>query len=383
MSTPPIARFEIRVPDEVLADLRERLARARWPEPLEDPDWAYGVEQGYLRDLARTWAEVYDWRRHEAELNRFAQFTTEIEGQTLHFLHVRSKAAAAVPLIISHGWPGSIVEFTKIIGPLTDPAAHGGNAGDAFDVVCPSLPGYGFSQPNNARGWNPRRVGRAWAELMRRLGYQRYGAQGGDWGSFVSQFVAREDPERCFAIHLNFMFSPPTSPELMENMSEEEQAQWARFQHYVNEESGYAQIQSTKPQTLGYGLNDSPVGLLAWIAEKFRTWTDCDGEIENAITRDELLTNVTLYWVTGTAPSSGRLYRETRLSDAFGVQPYLETPVGYACFPKEIVVSPLRWLEKHFNVVHLKEMPRGGHFAALEQPELLVEDVRRFYRRWR
>jgi pimeloyl-ACP methyl ester carboxylesterase len=217
---------------------------------------------------------------------------------------------------------------------------------------------------------------------MMRLGYERYGAQGGDWGSIVSQSLAREDSEHCFAIHLNFLFAPPNAPDHLENMTAREQEQFATFQHYAKEESGYAQIQSTKPQTLGYALTDSPVGQLAWIAEKFRTWTDCGGRIENAVSRDALLSNVTLYWLTGTGASSGRLYRETRVG-GMQLQDYLETPVGHACFPREVMASPRRWIEKLFNVVHWTDMPRGGHFAALEQPELLVEDIRAFYRRWR
>jgi len=378
-----IQEFQIRVPDAELDELRERIRRARWPEPLDDPDWTYGIEQESLRDLASTWAEQYDWREHEAELNRTPQFRTEIDGQQIHFLHARAKRDAAIPLVITHGWPGSVVEFGKIIGPLTDPEAHGGDASDAFHVVCPSLPGYGFSQPNTAKGWAPPRTGRAWAELMRRLGYERYGAQGGDWGSYVSQYVARADPEHCFGVHLNFIFVPPPSGEALAEAGEAGMQMMEAFQHYVAEESGYAQIQSTKPQTLGYALNDSPVGLLAWIAEKFRTWTDCDGVIENAVSREELLTNVTLYWVTGTAPSAGRFYRETRHSEAFGPQSYLETPLGVASFPKEVMRAPRAWVEKSYNVVHWTDMPRGGHFAALEQPELLVDDIRKFYRRWR
>jgi microsomal epoxide hydrolase len=293
---------------------------------------------------------------------------------------VRSPEPDALPLLLTHGWPGSFAEFAGVVGPLADPRAHGAEPRDAFHVVCPSLPGYGFSTPTNLRGWNPRRIARAWAELMRRLTYSRYGAQGGDWGSFVSQFVAREDPEHCVAIHLNFLFAPPLDPA---GGGPGEQAKAAAFQRYVQEESGYAQIQSTRPETLGYALCDSPVGQLAWIAEKFRSWTDCDGVLENAVSRDELLTIVTLYWVTATGGSSGRLYRETRLSDAFGPQPRLETPLGFAAFPKEVIPASREAAERLFNVVHWTEMPRGGHFAALEQPQLLVEDVRRFFRRFR
>ena len=374
-----IRPFSIDVPEETLVDLRDRLARARWSEPLDDPDWEYGIEQGVLRELARSWADEYDWRRHEAELNAFDQFTTEIDGQGVHFVHVRSPHASAMPLIITHGWPGSIVEFRHIIGPLTDPVAHGGNAEDAFHVVCPSLPGYGFSQPNNAKGWSAKTVGTLFAELMARLGYDRYGAQGGDWGAFVSQWIARLDPEHCAAIHLNFLFATPPSAEALAELDEAGRENYGRFTHYIAEESGYANIQGTKPETLGYALNDSPIGLLAWIAEKFRTWTDCDGVIENAVSRDDLLTNITLYWVTATAASAARMYRETRLGGAMDPQPRLETPVGHACFPKEIMGAPRHWIEAQYNVTHWTDMPRGGHFAALEQPDLLPRDIRSFF----
>lgn len=274
--------FEIRVPDADLDELRRRLRQA----PLDDADWSYGIEQGALRELARAWLESYDWRIHERALNRFDHFRTRIDGQPIHFLQARSPVPDALPLILSHGWPGSIVEFLEILGPVSDPAAHGGDPADAFHVVCPSLPGFGWSSPLHSRGWNPARIGRAFAELMARLGYRRYGAQGGDWGSYVSQFLARQDPEHCVGVHLNFLFATPPDAQALQDMNQEETAIWAAFQHYVHEESGYAQIQSTKPETLGYALADSPLGLLAWIAEKFRTWTDCDGRIENAVSRD-------------------------------------------------------------------------------------------------
>ena len=374
-----IQPFRIEVPDSVLTDLRERLARTRWPEPLDDPDWDYGIEQGSLRELAEAWQGAYDWRRHEAELNAWPQLRTRIDGHDFHVLHARSPHDGALPLILTHGWPGSIVEFLDVLGPLVDPPAHGGAAADAFHVVCPSLPGYGFSRPTNAKGWHPRRIGRAWAELMRRLGYRRYVAQGGDFGSVVSQFLAREDPERCAALHLNFLFLPPPPGDL----DEDGVAAAAAFRRYLAEEAAYAQLHATKPETLGYALNDSPVGLLAWIAEKFRAWTDCRGVIEHAVSRDRLLTNVTLYWVTGSAPSAARLYREARLAHALAVPPRLATPLGHARFPKEILWSPRAWLEPWYDLQHWTDMPRGGHFAALEQPALLVDDLRRFFARFR
>ena len=382
MSQSEIRPFHIKVPDAVIDDLRARLRHARWPEALDDPDWEYGIEQGYLHDLATYWAEQYDWRKHEAELNRFPQFTTEIEGQNVHFLHVRSEREDALPLVVTHGWPGSVAEFVKIIDPLVDPEAHGGDAADAFHVVAPSLPGFGFSQPHTAKGWEPGRIGAAWAQLMARLGYARYGAQGGDWGSPVSVGIARADAEHCLGIHVNFLFAAP--PQDAAVPSDEDKPKLAGLERYTTQESGYAQIQGTKPQTVGYALHDSPVGQLAWIAEKFRTWTDCDGVIENAVTRDELLTNVMLYWVTGTAPSAGRIYRESRVfGDPALLGQRLETPVGFAAFPKEVILSPRSWLDAVYNLVQYTEMPRGGHFAALEQPELLVEDIRAFFRRFR
>ena len=383
MADTSIEPFRIAVSDVEIEDLRERITRTRWPEPLDDPDWEYGIEQGALQELARYWAQQYDWRKHEASLNRFPQFRTEIDGQTIHFLHAGSPMPDAIPLIVSHGWPGSIVEFEHVIELLTNPLEHGGKPSDAFHVVCPSLPGFGFSQPNNAKGWNAVRTGKAWGELMRRLGYERYAAQGGDWGSLVSQEAARFDPEHCFAVHLNFVFTPPPSAEALQEMDEEAAAMFAAFQHYVAEESGYAQIQGTKPQTLGYALNDSPVGQLAWIAEKFRTWTDCDGVLENAVSRDALLTNVSVYWYTGTGGSSARFYREQRVGGGLEVRPKLNTPIGVASFPKEVVRAPRAWVETKFDVRHWTDMPRGGHFAAMEQPELLVGDIRKFFRSFR
>jgi pimeloyl-ACP methyl ester carboxylesterase len=381
-----VVPFKIDIPQEAIDDLERRLKSARWPEPLEDTRWEYGAEQGYLQSLAQYWLEDFDWRAQEARLNAWPNFKTEIGDQQIHFIHARSPEADAIPLLITHGWPGSVVEFMEIIDPLTNPAAHGGDAADAFHVVCPSLPGYGFSQPNNAKGWGPGSTGRAWAVLMERLGYERYGAQGGDWGSFVTQAVAASDPDHCFAIHLNLMLGgPPTAEAMAElpNLPEAEQEKWARFQNYTSAESGYAQIQSTKPQTLGYALSDSPVGQLAWIAEKFRTWTDCDGVIENAVDRDALLTNISVYWFTNTGGSSGRYYKEAQQAGDMGGQFGLETPVGHACFPKEVIASPRKWVEHWYNIVHWTDMPRGGHFAAMEQPELLIDDIRTFFRQFR
>jgi microsomal epoxide hydrolase len=374
-----IQPFDVRVPDAVLADLRERLARTRWPDQIEGAGWDYGSELGFVRELCAYWQEKFDWRAVEEELRRWAHATTEVDGQRLHFLHARSKHADAFPLIVTHGWPGSILEFRKILGPLTDPTAHGGEARDAFHVVCPSIPGYGFSGPTRERGWDVQRVAEAEIELMRRLGYARYGAQGGDWGALISTQIGRLDRERCAGIHLNMAiaFPGPNAPP----PTEQEQKWVAELQHFQAEETGYQQIQGTKPQTLGYGLQDSPAGLCAWIVEKFRSWSDCGGDVLSVFGRDELLANVTLYWVTGTINSSTRLYYETRKSGRIGVtQGRIEAPTAIAIFPKELYKPPRGWAESSYDLRQWSVFERGGHFAAMEQPEALVADVRKFFR---
>jgi microsomal epoxide hydrolase len=331
-----------------------------------------------VKELCAYWRDKFDWRRVEAELRRYEHGETTVDGQRLHFLHARSRHAAALPLVVTHGWPGSILEFTKILGPLTDPTAHGGEARDAFHVVCPSIPGYGFSGPTAARGWDVQRVAEAEIELMRRLGYARYGAQGGDWGALISTQIGRLDPAHCAGIHLNMAIAFPV-PDAQ--LSEQEQRWVAELQQFQAQETGYQQIQGTKPQTLGYGLTDSPAGLCAWIVEKFRTWTDCGGDVESVLTKDELLANVTLYWVTATINSSIRLYYETMKSGRIGVtQGRVEVPTGVAIFPKELYKPPRPWAEKAYDLRQFSVFERGGHFAALEQPEALVGDVRSFFR---
>ena len=309
MST-SIEAFEIRVEDEVLEDLHHRLARTRFPDQIEDTGWEYGIPVDYLRDLVGYWRDTYDWREHEARLNAFEQFRTTIDGQRIHFIHARSAHPDALPLLLTHGWPGSVVEFLDVIPRLTDPESFGGRADDAFHVIAPSLPGYGFSGPTRAPGWDPQRIARAFVELMDRLGYTRYVAQGGDWGSQVTTRLGALDPDHCAAIHLNMALG--IRPETPGPLSEEEQADLAAMKRFADEESGYANEQGTKPQTIGAALNDSPAGLLAWIVEKFRAWSDCDGDPERAFTRDQLITNVMVYWVTQTGASSARLYWETR-----------------------------------------------------------------------
>jgi len=375
-----IEPFEIRVDDADLADLHERLARTRFPDQITGTGWEYGMPVGYLHELVDYWRDEYDWRAQEARLNGFAQFLTRIDAQSIHFVHARSAHEDALPLLLVHGWPGSIVEFLDVVPRLTDPEAHGGRAEDAFHVIAPSLPGYGFSEPPREPGWDIRRIARAFIELMTRLGYTRYAAQGGDWGAQITTRVAALDPQHCVALHLNMPLAvPPAEPE---PLTAEEQADLAVMGAFQREEGAYAQLQGTKPQTLGMALNDSPAGLLGWIVEKFRTWSDSGGDPENCFTRDQLITNVMLYWVTQTFASSARLYWETMHSGALVEPlPYVAAPTGVARYPnEEILRFPRSWVERSYNVTHWAVMPRGGHFAAMEQPELFVDDLRTFFR---
>jgi pimeloyl-ACP methyl ester carboxylesterase len=377
--TEPIESFRIHVDDAVLEDLRDRLVRTRFPDQIEGTGWEYGMPVGYLRELVEYWVGTYDWRAQEAKLNELAHFRTRIDGQSIHFIHARSPHPDAFPLVITHGWPGSVVEFLDLIPRLTHPEDHGGGAEDAFHVVAPSLPGYGFSEPTRAPGWNPERIARAWIELMDRLGYARYGAQGGDWGAQVTTRIGGFDPEHCAGIHLNMPLAPPPSDP--GSLTEDEQADLAAFQEFQRDESGYANEQMTKPQTLGAALSDSPAGLLAWIVEKFRTWSDCDGDPETCFTRDQLITNVMLYWATQTSASSVRLYWESRHSGAFArPATFVTVPTGVGRYPKEPLRWPRSWVERQYNVTYWRVMPRGGHFAAMEQPELFAGDLRDFFR---
>ena len=375
-----IEPFRIDVDDNALSDLHERLARTRLPDDVNDAQWSYGTPRTYLADLIEYWRSGFNWRAREAALNRFDHFRVPLDavyGGKLHFIHQRSKHRDAFPLIITHGWPGSVVEFEKIIDPLVDPEAHGGTAADAFHVICPSMPGYGFSDRPSQPGCDIRRVAQANVELMAALGYRRYGAQGGDWGGIATPHMAVLDPDHCVAIHLNFAMAKQPPGELPADEIELMVRNGARNTDGI----GYLQIQSTRPQTLGYGLNDSPAGLAAWISEKFRFWTDCDGDPHARVTRDELLTNISVYWFTQTATSSARLYYESMHNGSFGpVELPVRTPTGVAVFPEELMLTPRRWLEHHYNLTHYTEMPRGGHFAAIEEPELFVEDLRRFFR---
>ena len=368
-NSPAVRPFRIAVPDGDLTDLRERLTRTRWPERECVEDWSQGIPLDYTRDLAGYWADGYDWRAREARLNRFDQFVTEIDGLDIHFIHQRSKHPDALPLVITHGWPGSIVEFAKVIEPLTED----------FHVVCPTLPGYGFSGKPTAAGWKVERIATAWDTLMKRLGYARYGAQGGDWGAVITTQLGCNasvgDGNGCVAIHTNMPIAMPTGD--LGNPTPQEGVALAALGNYQQWEAGYSKQQSTRPQTVGYGLADSPVGQLAWIVEKFWSWSDCDGHPENVFTRDELLDNVMMYWATNSAASSARLYWES--FGAFGAAGRVEVPTGVASFPKEILQAPRSWCEAGYNITHWTDMPRGGHFGAFEQPELFVDDVRTFF----
>ncbi|MGH2518028.1 MAG: epoxide hydrolase family protein [Ktedonobacterales bacterium] len=378
-----IRPFRIEIPQADLDDLRDRLARTRWPDELPGAGWSRGVPLSYLKELADYWRTGYDWRAWEARLNEFPQFTTTIDGQTIHFLHARSPEPDALPLIITHGWPGSVVEFLNVIGPLTDPRAHGGDPADAFHLVIPSIPGYGFSGPTHDAGWTTARVAKAWAELMDRLGYTRYGAQGGDWGAFVSPELGRVAADHVVGVHVNaatFGFIPfgPVEPDELATFTDAEKQRLERLNNFLTEGNGYFQIQSTRPQTLAYGLTDSPVGQLAWIVEKFKEWTFPSADLpEAAIDRDRMLTDVMLYWLTGTAGSSARLYYENTHSPTWGQQPGT-TPVGVAVFAEDVAIR--RYAERGNNIVHWSEFERGGHFAAMEAPDLLVGDIRAFFR---
>jgi pimeloyl-ACP methyl ester carboxylesterase len=371
-----ISPYRIDISQRALDDLRDRLGRTRWPDELPGVGWDLGVPLDYLKGLAEYWATTYDWRGQEAALNEFAQFTTVIDDQNVHFLHVRSPEPEALPLLITHGWPGSIAEFLDIIGPLTDPAAHGGDPADAFHVIAPSIPGFGFSGPTHETGWNTVRVAYAWAELMRRLGYERYGAQGGDTGALVSPELGRIDPEHLAGIHVNNLLTFPSGE--LHDLSDADQGRLKLMQRWQNEMAGYASIQSTRPQTLAYALTDSPAGQLAWIVEKFKEWTDPAARLpEDAVDRDRLLTDVSIYWLTATAGSSARLYYEGAKSWGQPTEPSA-VPTGVAVFPMDITIRSIA--ESQHNIVHWTEFDRGGHFAAMEAPGLLVADIREFFR---
>jgi len=383
-----ITPFTISATDAELDDLRRRLTHTRWPERETPDDWSQGIPLSYLKELCAYWASDYDWRAREAKLNRFDQFTTPLSSQAsdseilnIHFIHQRSPHENARPLIMTHGWPGSVVEFHKVIEPLTNPEAHGGKAEDAFHVVCPSLPGYGFSDKPTKPGCGVAEIAKMWDELMRRLGYSSYVAQGGDWGSAVTTAIGLQNLGNCRAIHVNMPNAGATKA-ARENPDANDKRALKRAMFYQQWDSGYSKQQSTRPQTLGYGLVDSPSGQAGWIIEKFYAWTDCDGHPENALSRDELLDNLMLYWLPATGASSARLYWES-FGNAFGgdAKATVTLPTGCSLFPKEIVPTPRSWAEKRYtNIGYWNELDKGGHFAAFEQPKLFISELRSCFR---
>ena len=371
----------IAVAERDLAELRDRLRRTRWPERETVADWSQGVPLAYVQELCATWADAYDWRRCEAELNRFEQLRFAAAGPSgaplgIQVLHAPSPEPSAIPVVFTHGWPGSVVEFLDVIEPLRDPVAHGGSAEDAFHVVCPTLPGYGFSDRPAESGWGVDHIADQWAALMGALGYERFGAQGGDWGSAVTTRIGVQHPERCLGIHLNMVSVGPGSKPA--DLTETEQAALASLEHYRQWDSGYSTQQATRPQTLGYGLVDSPAGQAAWIVEKFWAWSDHQGHPEDSFRRERLLDNVMHYWLPGAGASSARLYWESFRRFGRGD---VSVPSGMSIFPKEIFRASRRWAERRFtDIRHWNELDRGGHFAAFEQPAVFVDEVRTFFR---
>ncbi|MCP5178796.1 MAG: alpha/beta fold hydrolase [Pseudomonadales bacterium] len=372
-----IRPFTIEVSDEAIADLRARLARTRFPDRETPDDWSQGTPLAYMQELVRYWLHDYDHKRLANRLNAWPNFITEVDGLDIHFLHVRSSHANARPLVLTHGWPGSVVEFLKVIEPLTQPEKHGGSPADAFHLVMPSLAGYGWSGKPTAPGWGVQKMGSAWGKLMARLGYDSYFAQGGDWGAIVTSHVALQNPGHCKAIHLNMIVAPP-DPATMNDLTPLEQSALAGLKHYQDVDSGYSKEQGTRPQTVGYGLVDSPAGLLGWIMEKFWAWTDCNGHPENVLTRDEMLDNIMVYWLNAAGASSARLYWE---SFGAGFADTVNTPMGGSVFPKEIFRASKRWAQQRYpNIIYWNELDAGGHFAAFEQPGQFVTEVRNCFR---
>jgi pimeloyl-ACP methyl ester carboxylesterase len=382
-----IRPFRIDVPEEALVDLRRRLAATRWPYRETVIDQSQGVQLAKIQQLVRYWQTDYDWRKIEAKLNALPQFVTEIDGLDIHFVHVRSRHPNAMPLIMTHGWPGSIVELLKVIGPLTDPTAHGGHAEDAFDLVLPSLPGYGFSGKPRSTGWGPDRIARAWTELTGRLGYKRYVSQGGDWGSVVSDVMARQAPVGLLGIHVNMPATVPADVAKALNdgdsapsgLSDAEKAAFAQLDDLYKKGSGYSGMMVTRPQTLGYGLADSPAGQAAWMYDKFAAWTQSGGEPERVLTQDEMLDDISLYWLTDSATSSAQLYWENNSNNFNAVD--ISIPAAVTVFPGEIYRAPRSWAERAYHkLMYFNEVDKGGHFAAWEQPELLAAEVRAAFR---
>lgn len=381
----PILPFEISIADADIEDLKRRLANTRLPDQIGNTSWEYGTDISYLRELLDYWQNDFDWRQQETQLNQFDQFKTEVDGLEMHFVHQRSANPDAIALMIVHGWPGSFSEFTNIIGPLVDPVRFGGDITDSFHVVAPSLPGFGFSAKPTQPGYSPEKMAHILAALMEKLGYDRYAIAGGDWGAIINRHLANNYPERLIGLHSNMMLaSAPADAETRANVTEAESRLRAARGAYMENERAYQQIQGTKPQSLGYGLNDSPAGLAAWIVEKFHAWTDMpqgsDGYLDNYFSKDELLTNISIYWFTQTITSSTRIYYENSKTPVAKPIEYINVPTGAAIFPAEIFITPKAWAEASYDLRHWTVMPEGGHFAALEQPQLYLTDLREFFR---
>ena len=377
-----VKKYRIRVPKSAIIDLKRRLANTRWPEREAVAGWSQGIPLAYMRELVEYWRTDYDWTRCQDQLNALPQFITELDGLDIHFLHIKSHHKNAMPMIMTHGWPGSVLEFMKVIGPLTDPEAYGGKGEDAFHLVIPTLPGFGFSAKPDSSGWGIERIGRAWGQLMARLGYKRYVAQGGDWGSAVTHAMGLSETKHCLAMHTNMPLLSPSAALTAEPTAQELSA-LAGFQHYFDWDSGYSKEQSTRPQTVGYGLVDSPVAQCAWIMEKFWSWTDSNGHPENVLTRDELLDNVMLYWLPAAGASAARLYWES-FSVLMAAKPQIHMPVGASIYPHEIFRASRRWCEERYTkLIHYNVLDKGGHFAAFEQPAIFVNEVRTCFRQMR
>jgi epoxide hydrolase len=378
-----IEPFRINISDPTLNDLRERLARARFPNDIRGSGWSYGTNLSYMKELVEYWLDAYDWREQEAMLNQMPQFLGDVDGRLVHFVHARSDDPDALPVVVTHGWPGSIMEFYKVVGPLTDPLGYGGDERDAFHVICPSMTGYGWSDPWLEPGCDIKFVAQRQVALLEGLGYERYGVQGGDWGSLASAYMAILAPDKVCGLHLNMCPSPSTDDAAEARARGVMPGRTSITRAYYYEQKGYAMIQSLKPDQLCYALNDSPLGLAAWIVQAFYMWGDIDGDIESRFTKDELITNLMIYWVTESMPSAIRLYRESLQSGRFGPpDEYVNAPTGVALF-KDVARPKREWAENTYNIVRWTEMPTGGHFAALEEPDLLIEDVRAFFRPFR
>ena len=381
----PIIPFEIDIADAAIADLKRRLAATRMPDQIADTTWEYGTDSSYLSELIAYWQDDFDWKKQESELNQFDQFKTEIDGLDMHFIHQRSENPDAIPLMIVHGWPGSVAEFSKIVGPLTDPVAHGGDIADSYHVIAPSLPGFGFSERPNEPGYSPEKIAHILAGLMQRLGYEQYAIAGGDWGAIINRYLANNYPERLIGLHSNMVLAgPPADETQRDDVSEAVSSlRTARIAYMLNE-VGYQRIQGTKPQSLGYGLNDSPAGLAAWIVEKFHGWSDlpqdADGDLDNYFSKDELLTNIAIYWFTETITSSARIYYENSKTPVAKPIEYIDVPTGVALYPAEIFITPRSWVAAAYDLRHYSLMEQGGHFAALEQPASYLNELNTFFR---